>query len=120
MEIYNKITLLEKKIDKQEQYSRRNCVLLHGITDDIAAKAIFENINGIIITIDDINRSHKIGQYDLQKKYPRPLIVKLARDNVFSSKRKLKDKERSISESLKKMRLIKLKEARDRYTFANV
>ena len=120
MEIYNKITLLDKKIDKQEQYSRRNCVLLHDITDDIVAKAIFENINGILITIDDINRSHKIVKYDPQKKYPRPLIVKLARYNVFSSKRKLKDKERSISESLKKMRLIKLKEARDRYTFANV
>ena len=39
---------------------------------------------------------------------------------LFSSKHKLKDKERSISESLKKMRLIKLKEERDRYTFANV
>ena len=39
---------------------------------------------------------------------------------VFSNKRKLNDKQISISESLTKRRLMKLKEARDQYTFANV
>ena len=38
----------------------------------------------------------------------------------FSNKRKLKGKQISISESLTKLRLMKLKEARDQYTFANV
>ena len=60
METYNKITTLETQINKQEQCSRRNCVLLHGITHDIAVKTIFENINDIIITIDDIDRPHSL------------------------------------------------------------
>ena len=38
----------------------------------------------------------------------------------FSNKRKLKGKQISISESLTKLRSMKLKEARDQYTFANV
>ena len=38
----------------------------------------------------------------------------------FSNKRKLKGKQISISESLTKLRLMKLKEAGDQYTFAIV
>ena len=82
--MYDKITL-EKQIDRQEQYSRHNCILLHGIpeskgevTDDTAAKTICENMNDIIITVNDIVRSHRIGKYDTQKKNPRPVIKKFA------------------------------------------
>ena len=51
--------------------------------------------------------------------------MKFARYNVwdrffFSNKRKLKVKQISISESLVKLRLMKLKEASDQYTFADV
>ena len=38
----------------------------------------------------------------------------------FSNKLKVKGKQISISESVTKLRLMKLKEARDQYTFANV
>ena len=41
-------------------------------------------------------------------------------DRFFPSKRKLKGKQTSISESLTKFRLMKLKEARDQCTFVNV
>ena len=51
------------------------------------------------------------------------MIVKFARYNVrervFSNKLKLKDNQISISKSLTKMCLMKLKEARDQYTFGN-
>ena len=48
----NKINELENKIDRQEQYSRQNCVLIHGIaenkeknTDQQAIDFINENVD---------------------------------------------------------------------------
>ena len=85
------LAILEKQIDRQEQYSRCNCILLHGIpectgevTDDVAVKTICENINDNVmaITVDDINRSHRIGKYNPHKKNPRTVIVKFAPYNV--------------------------------------
>ena len=67
----SKIGILDKQSDWQEQYARCNCILLHGIpnckgevANDVAAKAICENINDNLITLDDTNRSHRIGKYD--------------------------------------------------------
>ena len=69
-----KIEELKNKIDGQEQYSRRNCILIHGIaekkeenTDQQARYFINENLD---IKIDeiDIDRSHRIGRYDKTKK----------------------------------------------------
>ena len=75
LKMHDKIAILENQIGRQEQYSRRNCILLHGIpeckcedTDDVAVKTICENINDNIITEDNIDRSHSIGKYDPQKK----------------------------------------------------
>ena len=33
LKIHDKIAILEKKTDRQEQYSRRNCILLHRIPE---------------------------------------------------------------------------------------
>lgn len=78
----DKVTCFEKQIDKKEQNSRCNCILLHGIpeskgevTYNITLKTICENINGNIITVDNIDRSHRIRKYDNQKKNPRQVIV---------------------------------------------
>ena len=75
VKMHDKTAVLEKQIGRQELYSRRNCILLHGIpeckcedTDDDAVKTICENINDNIITVDNIDRSHSIGKYDPQKK----------------------------------------------------
>ena len=69
---------LEKKIGLQEQYSRRNCILIHGIaenkeenTDQQAIDFINDNLD-IKISID---RSHRIGGYGKA----RPIILKVAR-----------------------------------------
>ena len=68
---------LENKIDRQEQYSRRNCILIHGIaenkeenTDQQTIDFINENLD---IKIDeiDIDRSPRIGRYDKTKKKAR-------------------------------------------------
>ena len=87
--MHNEIAILEKQIDGKEQYLRRNCILLHGIPeckgeviDDAAVKKICQNINDNITTVDDIDRSHRIGKYDPLKKNSRPVIMKFARYNV--------------------------------------
>ena len=95
LRIFSKIIISAKQIDKQEQHSRRNWL---EVADDIAVKKICKNINDNIITVDDINRSHRIHKYDSQKKNLRLLIVKLTRYNVrdraFSKQYKIKDKQK--------------------------
>ena len=74
-----RIEELENKIDRQEQYSRRNCVLTHGIAenkeeslDQQAIDFINENLD---IKIDeiDIDRFDRIGRSDKTKKKARPV-----------------------------------------------
>ena len=125
-----RIEELENKIDRQEQYSRRNCILIHGIaenkeenTDQQAIDFINENLD---IKIDeiDIDRSHRIGRYDKTKKKPRPIIVKFVRYNVrgrvFREKRKLKGTGKTITESLTTKRIGQLNDAREKFGFHNV
>ena len=83
-----RIEELENEIDRQEQYSRRNCILIHGIaenkeenTDQQAIDFINDNLD-IKINETDIDRSHRNGRYDKAKKKARPIIVKSARYNV--------------------------------------
>lgn len=64
----NKINELENEIDKQEQYSRHNCILIHGIpenvyevTDECVIKTIAEH-RVVKISVEDINRSDRLGK----------------------------------------------------------
>ena len=78
---------LEHLVDRQEQYSRRNCLLVHGIaetndenTDGLVLKKINEKLD-VEITENEIDRSHRIGRKkDGQK--PRPIIAKITRYNT--------------------------------------
>ena len=68
----NRVEILEeekqsqgKEIDDLEQYSRRNCLLLHGVvetnverTDDIIIKTCAE-VLGIDVKQEDLDRSHR-------------------------------------------------------------
>ena len=71
-------------MDEADQYSRRNCVVLHGIpaeggedTDKIATDFFNEHLN-IKINKFDIDRSHRLPS---SKK---PLIMKFVRHNIKS------------------------------------
>ena len=120
---------LSSQVDKQEQYSRHNCLLLHDIPenknetiDDLCLTTINEHLD-LAITEVDIERTHRIGKpRDVDQK-PRP-IVKFVRyndrKNVFNRKKKLKGKNISITESLTATRMKKLKEAREIHSFKNV
>lgn len=121
---------LERKMDRQEQYSRRNCILIHGIsetsnenTDDLVIKTIKEHLD-IEINENDIDRSHRLGKRSNNSSKSRPIIVKLVKYNtrskIFYNKKKLKGKKLSITESLTKKRMEELKKAQQEFDFRNV
>ena len=119
-----------KEIDDLEQYSRRNCLLLHGVvetntecTDDIIIITCAEEL-GIDVKQEDLDRSHRLGKVKRNDNKPRPIIVKFARyavrNKVFSNKKKLKGKKLLITESLTVYRMKLLDEARQKYGVRNV
>ena len=76
------------------------------------------------ITIHDTDKTHRLGKCKLDNNVPRVIIVKFTRYNVrnrtFKTKKKLKGKTLSITESLTKRRVVELKKAREMYSFKNV
>ena len=115
--------------DALEQYSRRNCVLLHGIpeqknedTDDLFIKTVQKHL-GVAVKVRDIDRSHRVGAVRASGG-GRPIIVKFARYNVrakvFRVKKKFKNSKFMLTESLTKKRVALLNEARDTYGKHNV
>ena len=121
---------LEKEIDKHEQYSRRNYLLVHGIveTDDevmdgLVIETISTNMN-IEISPADLDRTQRVGKKKPGQNKPRPIIVKLSRNNVrkkaFSNKKNLKGSNESITEDLIPKRMEILKKARIEHGLTNV
>ena len=110
--------------DTQEQYSRRNCLLLHGVSEEQtdSDKAVLSVCNGKLglqLTSDCIDRSHRLGHTHnngSSNGKPRPIIVKLksydARRSIFGAKRKLKGTRLVITENLTKQRMELLRKAR--------
>ena len=124
-ELKAKMSEIEHAVDCNQQYSRRNCLIIHGLADDPTAttderviKCFKDKLN---ITIDprDIDRSHPLPS--TKKK---PVIVKFVRYNsrhlIFINKKKLKGTGISITESLTTRRLRALNEAKDEHGFRNV
>ena len=85
---------LEKKADDQEQYSRRNCLLIHGLTetktedtDEMVLDVINNKLN-IELSQISIDRSHRLGKWKGPGQKPQAIIVKFTRykdrHHVFS------------------------------------
>ena len=81
------IESLKGSLDRQEQYSRRNCLLIHGLpesknenTDELVIETIQEEM-GEAIEKDEIDRSHRLGATKNNDK-TRPVIIKIARYNA--------------------------------------
>ena len=91
---------LEYQLDRQEQYSRRNRIFIHGITetqdentDDISLRTINEHLK-LKLTEKELDCTHRIANPKSGNKRPRNIIVKFAgyntRIKVFVNKKKLK------------------------------
>lgn len=117
------ISALNEKTDDQENYTRRNCLLIHGIkelkdedTDKQVIDFCKDNL-GINLTLQDLERTHRLGKPRTDKTKNRPIIAKFSsyrtRNNIFINKKKLKGKATMITESLSKQRADLYKKTRD-------
>ena len=115
-------------IDDLEQYSRRNCLLIHGVpetkgeeTDTIAIDT-FETQLKIKLKSRDLDRTHRIGAP--KKGKIRPIIVKFAtynkRRSVFKNKKLCKGSKIALTESLTYMKVRLLNAAKKRFGKENV
>ena len=123
-----KVDKLSSLVDGQEQYSRRNCILILGVkenqsegTDEVVVNKI-NNEMDLEISPRDIDCTHRIGVPS--KGRNKPVMVKFERciDRrwVFTNKRRLKGKNMSITECLTKIRVSALKEARHKFGYSSV
>ena len=125
-----KIEKLERIVDRQEQYSRCNCLLLHGITEGEGEKTddlVLENLNEkmhVDLNPSDLVRTHRIGPKKAWSNKPRAVIIKLVSYNtgkrIFLNKEVLKGTQVSITESLIAKKMGILKEAREKHQFWNL
>ena len=120
-----RVTLLEAQADQAEQYSRRNCLRISGVpetpdenTDNIVL-SIANDIDSEI-QLQDIDRSHRIGNPKKKKKStPRDIIVKFstyrARADFYKQRTIMKERGHEgqfINEDLTRKRSEYLYEAR--------
>ena len=125
-----KLNGITEQVDWQEQYSRRNCLLIHGITEgdqkntDGFALEIFREKLDIELKQRDLDRTHRIGKNDKRSNQPRPVIVKFIRysdrKRIFLKEKQLKNSGISITESLTKSRMSKPAKVREEFGFRNV
>ena len=86
-DIYSYVKELEAKIEDLEQYSRRNCLILGGYeekkqenTDSIVQDTFREKLK-VELTLDDIERTHRLGgrrkqEEELEPAASRPIVIK--------------------------------------------
>ena len=111
------LSAMKQKVEAQEQYTRRNCLVFHGIdnsphthTDELIKKFAWENLD-VEIYDTDIDRSHRLKpKFEARNKDKvYPIIVKFTSHNikqlVYERKKYLKGKNAFITESLTSSRL---------------
>ena len=120
-----------RKSDELEQYSSRECLIIHGIPEEKTKdqrmnedtdKKFMEAVNtklGVSISMADIDRSHRLGKFADGQNRPRPIIAKLARHNIksmiYRKKKLLKNSGVMITERLTQRRLRFLRYAKSKY-----
>lgn len=121
---------MSTRMDDLESYSRRNCLLVHGVPENPA-----EVCSNVLINLfaqkqvhkldpRDIDRVHRLGKPKTASPNPRPIIVKFVgygpRSAVFGNKKKMKGSGITITESLTKQRHGVLTAAREKFGATNV
>ena len=122
---------MDPVVDRQEQYSRRNCLLVHEImeetvkdTDETIINTLQQSMNETIKP-EHVDRLHRLGKPKSSKNVkPRPIIVKFVRYNTrnrtYRKQKKLKGTGISVTESLAVKRMSMLEKAREEHTFKHV
>lgn len=106
--LQSRVSNMEEQLDRQEQYTRRPNLRLHGIPENMngedttkIALSIFNDADKMAmspqITLEDLERTHRTGKKtnDDGNRLPRSIIVRFVReglrDRVYRSRVKLKD-----------------------------
>lgn len=121
---------LFNKIDKLEQYTRRNSIRIFGVQES-ENENLLENILDLFnknmdlsVTPQDVDRCHRTGSVSANKKKPRALIVKFLsyqhRSAVLKNRSKLKGTKVVVKEDLTRNRVEVLKAASERFGRRNV
>ena len=133
-ELRNNVGLLITQVDRNEQHSRSECLLLHGVPEKsnpsvpenskvIFAGELSSKCEGITITEKNIKRAHRYGPPRRDGK-PRPIIARFwdagIRNSVYTKKKNLKGKGIFITENLTKFRMMLLRKANDDFGKENV
>ena len=95
----SKLDSITKENDDAEQYSRRNCIIFHGLpetnnenTDETIIKICREKMK-IQVDCKDLDRSHRLGRSNGGK--PRGIIAKFAnyncRDKIYRARKALRN-----------------------------
>ena len=110
-----------------KQYSRRNSILIHGLSEvrgEYADSLVIETVKekmALDISTANIDRTNRIVAPPKQSGKVRPAIVKFVRYNdqrkIYENKKLLKGTKVSITESLTAYRVAKLKEAKEQFGF---
>ena len=131
-ELKKTVNSLVQQVDTNEQHSRSECLLIHGIDEnnketptqskEIFAKKVSQYL-GVNMDVNCIKRAHRLGKKRTNGK-PRPIIVRLydpeLRNIIFAKKKLCKGKNFSITENLTKRRMLIKKEAESKYGANNV
>ena len=121
-----KIEKIEKDMDDQEQYSRSNCLIVHGVKNIPKRGEYLDNENFICSELNKkLTLNPPIQASDLDIAHPLPsrkgdaMIVKFLRRTqrnlIYSKKRQLKGSGVIITESLTKRRLKLLEAAKSAF-----
>jgi len=101
-EMVQKTNLLVFQLDRQEQYIRRENILIYGVEEnkednDDGEKVLFKIADELEIDLKDneIQRVHRLGQKRRNNENPRPIIARFVsykkRNEFFTNKRELKN-----------------------------
>lgn len=108
------IRSLDCKMERLEQYTRRNNLRLFGVNESggeeadlLVVDVIKKNLN-IDICVADIERTHRVGVHTPSNSKSRPIIIKFVsyrvRNEVFRKKKNLKGTQYYFREDLTKIR----------------
>lgn len=121
---------LATSLDELQQYTRRNSLRIFGLKEeknenvDQAVVNILNDKLGVAISIDNIDRCHRLGAFRPGSQKPRAIIIKFTsyryRAKVFHEKKKLKGSGITIREDLTRARMEILNNAYEQFGFKNV
>lgn len=131
--LQNEMALLLDELDAIEQFTRRNSLIFHGLYEQ-KGESTNTNILEIIhnqlripanrVSSCDIDYSYRLGREEQNATKPRPIVVKFkgfdVRNEVFQSKRNLKNSNVLITENLTKRRYGLLRKCVEKFGEGNI